>query len=212
MRHQALRKPVCCSAICLIIILAIIFFTPIVKWAAEKLAVDWYDGDGDVLVVLGGAMLVPGIGPRAALGYDSYLRGVYAGWVLRRFRFPLVVTSGAEGLAEGLANLLQAEGVPRNLIALERRSHTTAENALYVKQLLEQRSIPISTSRIVVITSDFHCVRARATFAKQGLKVRVIPVPDVAKRWGYMPYRLEGFVTVAQELCKGAFYWVSGEM
>ena len=212
MRRQALRKPVCYSAVCLSFILAIIFFTPIVQWAAEELAVDWYEGGGDVLVVLGGAMLVPGTSPRAALAYDSYLRAVYAGWILRRFHFPLVVTSGADGLAEGLATLLQSEGVPRGSIALERRSHSTAENAMYVKELLVQRSIRLSALRVVIITSDFHCLRARATFAKRGLNVRVIPVPDVAKRWGYMPYRLEGFVTVTQELCKDAFYWATGQM
>lgn len=194
------------------LVLGIIFFTPFVRWAAGELAVDWYEGDGDVLIVLGGAMLVSGNNPRAALGYDSYLRGVYAGWMLRKFQFPLVVTSGAEGLAEGLATLLESEGVPQNSIALERRSHNTAENALYVKELLEQRSIPIHAARIVIVTSDFHCLRARAIFAKHGLRVRVIPVPDVAKRCGHVPYRFEGFVTVAEEVCKDAFYWATGQM
>ena len=212
MKLRVLRKRVCGSAVGVTIGLGLIFFTPIVKWVAERLAVDWYEGNGDVLVVLGGAMLVPGTGPRAALGYDSYLRGVYAGWILKRFQFPLVVTSGAGGLAEGLASLLQSEGVPPNSIVLERRSRTTVENAGYVKELLEQRSTRLSGLRIVIVTSDFHCFRARRAFAKQGLKVRVVPVPDVAKRWGYIPYRLEGFVTVAQELCKDVFYWFTGQM
>jgi uncharacterized SAM-binding protein YcdF (DUF218 family) len=186
----------------LVLSMAVIFCTPLVKWTAGALAVDWYEGDGDVLVVLGGSMLVPGTGPRATLGYDSYLRSMYAGWMLKSFRFPLVVVSGGEGLAESMANVLRAQGVPAEDILIENRSRSTWQNAAYVKALLQQHSIALNNSRIVIVTSDFHCWRARAAFAKSGVPIRVMPVPDVVKRCGYAPYRLEGFVTVAQELMK----------
>ena len=157
-------------------------------------------------------MLVPGTGPRAALGYDSYLRAVYAGWTLSGFHYPLVVVCGDEGVAEALSASLQANGVPANSILLERRSRSTEENAMYVRELLREHSISPELSRIVILTSDFHCFRARATFAKRGIAARVIPVPDVAKRSGLVPYRLEGFVTVTEELSKTAFYWLTGKM
>jgi uncharacterized SAM-binding protein YcdF (DUF218 family) len=174
--------------------------------------VDWYEGNGDALIVLGGSMLVPGTGPRATLGYDSYLRTVYAGWMLQAYQFPVVVVSGADGLAEGMAKLLVSQGVPEAAIVLESRSHTTSENALYVKELLLKHSVPIRDARIVIVTSDYHCWRARAVFAKSGLKVRVMPVPDVAKRSGSLPYRLQGFFTISTELGKDLVYQFEGRM
>jgi uncharacterized SAM-binding protein YcdF (DUF218 family) len=211
-KRRALRTVAGRSAVSILVILGAILFSPIVRWTAGQLAVDWYEGDGDVLVVLGGGMLVGGTGPNAALNYDSYLRGVYAGWMLKRFRFPMVVVAGSGGLAEALSTVLRSQGASGGSILLERRSHTTEENAIYVRQLLEQHSVPLKSSRIVIVTSDFHCFRARRTFAKRGITVRVMPVPDVGKRCGSVSYRLEGFVTITQELGKTAFYWFSGRM
>jgi uncharacterized SAM-binding protein YcdF (DUF218 family) len=200
-----------CAA-CVTILLLLIFFTPVVRWAAEWLTVDWYEGDGDALVVLGGSMLVPGTGPGATLGYDSYLRTVYAGWILSTYHFPVVVVSGAGGLAEAMAKLLLSQGVPERTILLESWSNSTSENAQYVKRLLQQHSVPLNDSRIVIVTSDYHCRRARAVFAKCGLHVRVMPVPDVIKRSGSIAYRLQGFVTIATELAKGLQYRLTGRI
>ncbi len=74
------------------------------------LATDWYEGDGDVLVVLGGSMLISGTGPNATLGYDSYLRCVYAGWYLKTYNFRFVVVSGGDGLAEGHGKVPHSAG------------------------------------------------------------------------------------------------------
>ncbi len=170
------------------------------------LETDWYEGDGDVLVVLGGSMLVPGTGPNATLGYDSYLRSVYAGWYLKRYNFRFVVVSGADGLAQAMAKFLTASGVPESSILLESKSHTTYENALYVKALLQQHSLLAPDSRIVILTSDYHSWRASQVFNYCGVRVRTTPVPDVTKRSGSLPYRLSGFFTIAGELAKD-FVW-----
>jgi uncharacterized SAM-binding protein YcdF (DUF218 family) len=175
----------------------LITFTPIVKYVAGKLAIDWYEGNGDVLVVLGGSMLVPGTGPQATIGYDTYLRTAYAAWMLKAFKFQTVIVSGGGGLAEGMAKFLNGQGVPASSILLEPRSQSTAENALYVKRLLQQQGIPIASSTIVIVTSDYHSFRARLLFKHYGIPVRVMPAPDVVKRAGSPPYRLEGFLTVA---------------
>lgn len=186
----------------------LVTLTPGVQLVAEKLAVDWYEGDGDVLVVLGGSMLVSGTGPRAAIGYDTYLRTAYADWMLQSFKFPHIVVSGGGGLAEGMAKMLMADGIPASEILLESRSQSTSENAIYVKQLLQQRGIPISNSTIVVVTSDFHAWRAQRLFAHYGLPVRVMPAPDISKRAASPLYRLQGFYTLSTELCKDLVYVV----
>ena len=184
----------------------LIVFTPFVRVTAEALATDWYEGDGDVLVVLGGSMLVAGTGPNATLGYDSYIRSVYAGWYLQAYHFRFAVVSGGDGLAQALAKFLIASGVPGDAILLETRSQTTYENALYVKALLQQHLLLTQNSRIVILTSDYHSWRARQVFEHCGVPVRVIPVPDVIKRSASWPYRLAGFFTVTGELSKDLVY------
>ena len=186
----------------------LITFTPLVKFVAGKLAVDWYEGDGDVLVVLGGAMLVPGTGERATIGFDTYLRTAYAAWMLKTFKFRKVIVSGGGGLAHGMAEFLIAEGVPASSILLESHSQNTSENAVYVKQLLTQQGIPIQGSTVVIVTSDYHSWRARFLFRHYGLPVRVMPAPDVSKRANSLLYRVEGFFTVAGELLKDVVYSV----
>ena len=200
------------SAVAIAVIGVAIFFTPLVKWAAELMAVDWYEGGGDVLVVLGGDMLMPGTSPNAALGYNSYLRATYAGWMLRSFRFQRVVVSGADGVAEAMSRLLVSGGVPADAIWLDPQSHTTFDNARFVKKLLQQHGVRIASATIVLVTSDYHSWRARAVFAKAGVPVRVMPVPDVTKRAGWIPYRLEGAVTIGTELCKDAGYKLKGKI
>ena len=186
----------------------VITFTPVDQFIAGKLAVDWYEGNGDVLVVLGGSMLVPGTGPRATIGYDTYLRTAYAAWMLKTFNFRRVVVSGGGGLAEGMAKFLIADGVPASSILLESRSQSTSENASYVKQLLQQEGIPIQRSTVVIVTSDYHCWRARFLFRHYGLPVRVMPAPDVLKRANWPLFRVDGFFTVSSELLKDAVYSV----
>lgn len=200
-----------CAAVAGVMVL-LITFTPVVRLTAEMLATDWYEGDGDVLVVLGGSMLIAGTRPNATLGYDSYLRSVYAGWYLRTYSFPLVVVSGGDGVAEAMAKFLVTSGVPESSILLESRSHTTYENAEYVKTLLEQHSVLAANSRIVILTSDYHSWRARRVFERCGVQVRVAPVPDVTKRSGSLAYRLAGFVTIATEFAKDLTYAVQGKI
>lgn len=157
-------------------------------------------------------MLVRGTRPDAALGYDSYLRCIYAGWYIQRYTYRYVVLSGADGLAQAMAKFLKVNVVELPPTLLEPRAHSTYENAVYVKALLEQQSISPASSRIVILTSDFHSWRARRVFEHCGMHVRVIPVPDVLKRSASLPYRLTGFFTIVEEVGKSITYAVEGKL
>lgn len=194
------------------IFLLVITFTPLDSAVASGLATDWYDGNGDVLVVLGGSMLVAGTGPQATLGYDSYLRTAYASWVLHSRRFTWVVVSGAGGLAQGMDKFLVHNGIPPNLILEETQATSTFENASYVKDLLARRRLLAPSCRIVILTSDFHSWRASRVFEKLGMHVRVIPVPDVIKRSSSRIYRWQGFFTLLNEFGKVIAYGVMGRL
>jgi uncharacterized SAM-binding protein YcdF (DUF218 family) len=179
---------------------------------AGALATDWYEGNGDVLIVLGGSMLLSGTGPRATLGYDSYLRTVYASWVLHSRRFPWVVVSGGNGLAQEMKAYLVSSGVPAASVLEEPNSQSTFENAIYTKDLLQSRNLLMSSGTIVILTSDYHSWRARRVFERLGMHVRAIPVPDVAKRSSSRTYRWQGFFTLLDEFGKDIAYGVTGRL
>lgn len=200
--------------VCILVTLSlcVITFTPLVPAVAGRMATDWYDRDGDVLVVLGGSMLLSGTGPRAALGYDSYLRIVYTSWVLQSRRYSWVVVSGGSGLAQQMGDFLARNGYPRACILEETQSQSTFENATYVRDLLRRRNLLGPKRKIVILTSDYHSWRARLVFEKQGMHVRVIPVPDVLKQSSSRIYRWRGFFVLLNEFGKDAAYAVMGRL
>lgn len=190
----------------------VVTFTPLVGWAERNMAVDWYQGDADVLVVLGGGMLVDGTGPQATLGYDSYLRCNYAAWNMQRFRYRYVVVSGPDGLAQTMAKYLVAEGAKPEQILIENAARSTAENAAFVKNILDHQPGLPGHRVIAVLTSDDHSRRARLVFQHAGMPVRMIPVPDVAKRAASVGLRWGAFLDLSQEVIKLEYYKLTGKI
>jgi uncharacterized SAM-binding protein YcdF (DUF218 family) len=186
-------------------------FTPLVSWMMRDWAVDWYQGDADVLVILGGSMLVEGTGPAATLGYDSYLRCTYASWILQRYRYSYVVLSGADGMAETMGQYLSAHGVKQPLL-IENSARTTAQNAEFVKKILDHQPGLPPAPRVVILTSDYHTRRVRLVFLHAGMPVRVIPVPDINKRLGFPEQRWTAFLILAAEYVKLAAYQLEGKI
>jgi uncharacterized SAM-binding protein YcdF (DUF218 family) len=193
------------------ILLLAVSFTPLVAWMSRYLEVDWFQGDGDVLVVLGGSMLVDGTGPQATMGYDSYLRCAYASWILQRYRYSDVVLSGPDGLAQAMAQYLAAHGAKEPLL-MENSARTTWQNAEFVKKILDRQAGLPSHPEIVILTSDFHARRARLVFEHWGMPVRVIPAPDVNKRLAFPAQRWSAFLTVVDEYAKLAGYKLEGKI
>lgn len=192
--------------------LLVVSFTPLVSWAARRVAVDWYQGNADVLVVLGGGMLVDGTGPQATLGDDSYLRCNYAAWDMLRFKYRYVVVSGPNGLAETMAKYLTAVGVKPQQILIENAARSTAENAAFVKRILDHQAGLPPHPVIAILTSDVHSRRARQVFEHAGMPVRVIPVPDVIKRAESVELRWGAFLDLDRELVKLEYYKLTGKI
>lgn len=200
----------CCTLLGLLVL--VVSLTPLVVWISHKMAVDWYEGDADVMVVLGGSMLVDGSGPQATLGYDSYLRCAYATWSIQRHRYRYVVLSGPEGLAQAMAGYLAAHGAKPEQLLIENAARTTYQNAEFVKTILaHQAGLPANPS-IAILTSDYHARRARRVFEHMGLAVRVIPVPDAAKRGQFISQRWGAFLDEAGELLKYGYYKLRGRI
>lgn len=156
-------------------------------------------------------MLSPGTGPIAAMGNDTYLRCVYAVWILRNHSFRRAVVTGTEGAGETMARFLEQNGVAADSVMVESRAGSTYENAAYTKRLLATiygTHIPAVT----VLTSDYHAWRATRVFQRAGFQTRTIPVPDIRKRANRLLDRWPAFLLMLDEFSKDAVYFVAGRI
>ncbi len=195
----------------------LVTFTPLVEWVVTAMDGDWYGGNGEVLVVLSGSMLVNGTlvngtGPGATLGADTYLRCVYAAWVLRQQTFHTVVVTGADGAAAAMAHYLEQQGVPEQSILQEPRATSTFQNAAYTRELLLDHYRTTTPPPVVILTSDFHSWRARRVFQKVGLQTNVIAIPDALKQAHSQSRRWDVFLLLLNEGTKDLGYLVLGRL
>lgn len=124
-------------------------------------------------IVLMGGMIAPPYPPLEWMDLnDSVDRILHAGRLWRAGKAPILIASGGGGPytgpvkpADAMADLLVEWGVARDAIVLERRSRNTYENALYSKELLDERGI----HDVLVVTSAAHMLRSLAVFRSLGL-------------------------------------------
>lgn len=130
---------------------------------------------GDAVVVLGG-------GVRPVSGRLVYPDLTYAAdriWhaarLYRAGKAPLIIASGGnvwprlqrQSEAEAIRAVLNAFGVPDDVIVTEDRSRNTRQNAMFTADLAASRGI----RRVLLVTSAFHMSRAEAAFKRVGLDV-----------------------------------------
>jgi len=82
------------------------------------------------------------------------------------------ITDASE--AERVESVLKLCKVDTADILLETKARNTYENAKFTTELIRREFKP--NCKVLVITSAFHCPRAKACFEKQGLNVDMFPV------------------------------------
>lgn len=130
----------------------------------------------DAVVVLGAGLRGEEPTPLLAARVD---RGIA---MLRELRGSgsdaVLVLSGGRGddeqvsEAEAMARYAARAGVPREQMVLEDRSTTTEENLLNTKALLAERGA--DDARLVVVTSNYHALRAAQLTEQLGLDATVV--------------------------------------
>jgi uncharacterized SAM-binding protein YcdF (DUF218 family) len=107
-------------------------------------------------------------------------RVIYAAYLYKQGAAPYLLLSGGNidwlgehtgTPAEDMARLLELMGVPASALWLQPDSRNTYEDAVYCKQILDEKGI----HRIMLVTSALHMPRAVGLFERQGLEV--IPAP-----------------------------------
>jgi uncharacterized SAM-binding protein YcdF (DUF218 family) len=169
--------------------------TPVLRWWATSLAGPWEDPQGEVIIVPGAEANTD------TIGVSSYWRTVYAYRAWRKGGVRTIVVSGGGEIAHHMKEFLRGCGVPESAIVVEDRSTSTRENALFSKALVD--ALP---GRKILMTSDFHCRRATATFRKAGIDVAPHPIPDALKRYGKWPERWAILLTLTVETAKLGYY------
>ncbi|MFD5228727.1 YdcF family protein [Streptomyces qaidamensis] len=101
-------------------------------------------------------------------------------------RETMLLTSGGQGPDEDLpearamADYLIASGVPANRILVEDKSRTTQENLRFSKTLMQDRK---RDYRALVVTNNFHVMRAAQIARKEKVEAQVIGAPTARYFW-----------------------------
>jgi uncharacterized SAM-binding protein YcdF (DUF218 family) len=181
------------------ILLTIVTVTPLTAWYSRRLSGPYADPGGQVLVVLGGSYLEPGI-----IGDDTYWRAVYAVRAYRKWHYARIILSGA-AVSQNMRDFLVSMGVPTDVIQLEQQSRSTRENAAYVLQMLGS-----APAQVVLMTSDYHMFRASRVFSKAGMRIVPYPIPHALKLSGRFATRWPAFLDEAMESVKIVYYATRG--
>ena len=183
-------------------LMVFVSLTPVVTWWAEAYAGPIQQPKGDVLILLSAAGDEESGG---GISYSSYWRARQALYAWQTGGFKKIVICGFGD--PGILDYLLAQGIPREAFILERRSTSTRENALETARLL-----PDLPGRKVLLTSDFHMLRALGVFRKLKIEVAPMAVPDVLHATEHWPGRFPAFETMVAESAKIAYYKLRGWM
>lgn len=135
--------------------------------------------NAQAIVILGGATRSPDP-PRPWVEVnEAGDRLLYGAKLYRQQKAPLVILSGGrldwqrQGASESedMAEILQTMGVPPQAILQDPTSLNTRENAVNVKQILEEKGI----GQILLVTSALHMPRSMMIFQRLGIDP--IPAP-----------------------------------
>ena len=176
----------------------------------------WYEQvpmprvDAPAIVVLSGAYDPPSpLRPYAVVSEDTYIRLKHAAW-LYKYWYPRPVLACGGKVSGAMREVLESEGVPRELIWVEEHSTSTHENAVYCHDILQQHGI----SRIALVINANGMLRAAASFRKTGLEV--VPAPCCFNHpvtgWGLIPswQGIELNAETTHELVGLVWYWLRG--
>lgn len=134
--------------------------------------------EGDVIIMLtGGATRdTPWIGGQGNPSGETASRLLAAAALHRELKIPIILAGGkvysdTGNESEVCRRWLIAMGIPESEIYIEPNSKSTAENAQYVKQILNQRKF----DKPILVSSAHHMARAVKSF--ESINVEVLPYP-----------------------------------
>lgn len=200
--------------------------TPAVEWAALPLIVSPRLQQADAIVVLGsgvspGGYPAPWAEERIRYGVHLYRQGYAPRLIFSGGRTHPVYTAPLQLLEWWITgNYAQLEAetytvfaqerlkMPRRVLELEDRSHTTYENGLWTARLLRRAG----WNHVLLVTSPTHMRRALGVFTRLGVRADPAPVPN-SLLYGSSPWhRFESWRGLFHEYLGLAYYRVRGRL
>ena len=154
--------------------------------------------DVDFVVVLGCGLIGRRVPRLLASRLDRAVRAYHA--ATRTGRRPMVLVSGGQGPGEevsearAMGDYLVERGLPADRVLLEERSRNTIENLTFSKAVMD-RVRP--EHRCVVVTNNFHVLRAALFARRTGVRGQVVGSPTT---WYFWPNAtIREFVAIVVE-------------
>ena len=160
----------------------------------------------DAIVVLGGFTIPPRPGRRDIEVNGAFNRLLKGMRLLRAGKAPLLILTGGQHGSVVLKRPEDAEaecgkilalecGVDPEVILTESRARNTYENALFTKELLQERGL----KKILLVTSAYHMPRAVGVFRTQGIDVIAAPTGVQIRSSGFkLTHLLPGLGALGQ--------------
>ncbi len=190
------------GVIVLCILAGVLWRHTLLQRAADYLIVDeTMPSSTDAIIVLGGEVL----GERTRKGAELYHKGIAPN---------MIISDGTDlswrlKTGEEMMALAKHLGIPDESIHWENRSRSTYENALYSKEVMEEKG----WRSAVVVTTEWHSRRASFIFEKvfQGTEIELHydtamdPIHGSLDRWWEDSEKQQ---TVLTEWARLLYYWV----
>jgi uncharacterized SAM-binding protein YcdF (DUF218 family) len=122
----------------------------------------------DVIIVLGA-----GTRPDGKASAATWRRTQHAATLYKRGLAPYILCTGNPtppspiSEAQACATVLQQAGIPLSAIVMEENSTSTEENAIEARKVMDKHSLKTA----LLVTDDFHMLRAEMLFHKYGFTV-----------------------------------------
>lgn len=103
---------------------------------------------------------------------------------------PFLIMSGGDDIEDGaneadaMQKLAVGAGIPEASILKERRSHSTYENLLFTRNIMQKRNL----KTLLIVTEPYHMPRAALIAREMGLDFAVSPAPNSPcwNRWKFL--------------------------
>lgn len=160
------------GALMIVELTGFVIYSAVYAWLPRR-------GDAEIVTVLGCGLNGDRVTPLLASRLD---RGIEAFEQARKERGgPWLVVSGGKGAdehiseAEAMGRYAVTKGVPPDRIVYEAESTTTEENLRFTLSVLRERSI--AWTRMLVVTNNFHALRAGSLARRYGIAGATLGAP-----------------------------------
>ncbi len=176
--YTAARRRTVEGLVAVAVVYALVFYTPLLWWAASPLQKSDAPQPADAVVVFAG-----GVGESGKAGGGHLERLKQAVDLYKAGYAPSLILSSGYVFSFKEAEVMRAlaidQGVPADRILLEEQATNTRENVTFTNNILRERQ----WKRILLVSSPYHMRRATMVWHQAAPDVTVIPTPPFSSQF-----------------------------